>query len=132
MYLPEVHAVNEGLGAVAGPHALVGELAHVPHELVHDLRKLDGVGGRAGTAVGDAGTLAVSDVALMVGAVKVLSVPACGEDDGLADHLALGVRGDIDSVAARARSSANEWSVAGRCPAPVADAVGPDLASICV
>jgi hypothetical protein len=43
---PEVHAVHEGRARV-GPHAPVRKVGHVPHELVHDLGKLDGMGGRA-------------------------------------------------------------------------------------
>jgi hypothetical protein len=38
--LPKVHGVDEGLGAVRGPVVLVGEVGDVPHQLVHDLRKL--------------------------------------------------------------------------------------------
>lgn len=39
--LPKVHTVDERFAAVSGPCALVGELADIPHELVHDLWKLD-------------------------------------------------------------------------------------------
>lgn len=39
-----VHRVHERVGAVRGPERLIGELAHVPHELVHDLGELNGVG----------------------------------------------------------------------------------------
>lgn len=74
---PEVHAVDKRLAAVRGPGALVREHAHVPHELVHDLRQLDGVRRRAlGGAAGRARRAAVVDVALVVGAVEVLAVPA--------------------------------------------------------
>jgi hypothetical protein len=38
-----VHRVYKRVGAVGRPQGLVGELAHVPHEFVHDLGQLDGV-----------------------------------------------------------------------------------------
>lgn len=75
-YLPKVHAVDERRGAVSGPQAAVGELGDVPHELVHDLRELDGVSRRAGTTTSSARSGAVSDVALVVGAVEVRAIPA--------------------------------------------------------
>jgi len=130
--LPSVHRVDERLGAISGPQALVSELGDVPHKLVHDLGKLDGVGGWAGAgATGGAGTGRVSDVALVVGRIQVLAIPASiedisnfltlmlgrnhsrWEDDGLTDHLALGVRGDFDSVATSAGSSSNEGVLVG-------------------
>ena len=46
VYLPHVHAVNERIAA-GGPDALVRKVGDVPHKLVHDLGKLDGVSGRA-------------------------------------------------------------------------------------
>jgi hypothetical protein len=61
-----VHAVHERVGAVGRPQRFVGELGDVPHELVHDLRELDGVCGGAGAAAVGAGTLAVGDVGLVV------------------------------------------------------------------
>jgi hypothetical protein len=60
-------------------------------------------------------------MALVVGAVEVLAIPACGEDDGLSDHFASLGLGDIDSVGSSARSAANEWGVARRCPTTMAD-----------
>jgi hypothetical protein len=42
-YVPNVHAVNERIRTISGPQALVGKLFDIPHEFVHDLRKLDGV-----------------------------------------------------------------------------------------
>lgn len=44
-----------------------------------------------------------------------------GEDDGLTDHLALGVHGDWDGVGTRARSAADEGVVVGGGPAAMAD-----------
>ena len=73
-----VHAVDEGVAAVRGEDALVHEGRRVPHELVHDLGQLDGVAGRASTTAGSTIT-AVGDVALVVGAVEVLTIPAAKE-----------------------------------------------------
>lgn len=73
--VPNVHGVHERRAAVGGPHAAVGELGHVPHDLVHDLGELDGVAGGAGAAAGGAAA-AVGDVALVVVAVEVDAVPA--------------------------------------------------------
>jgi hypothetical protein len=111
--VPDVHGVDERIGAISRPQALVGKLAHVPHELVHNLRQLNRVCRRASTASVRAGTLAVGNVALVVRRVKVLAVPAGGEDDGLADELALGVLGDGNSVGATAGSATNEGALAG-------------------
>lgn len=74
--LPDVHAVDVWVGAVRGEVGRVGELVGVPHELVHDLRKLDRV--RRGTcaAAGGTGSRAVCHVALVVRAVEVLAIPA--------------------------------------------------------
>ena len=66
----------------------------------------------ASTATVSTGSLAVGDVALVVGRVEVLAVPAGGEDDGLTDELALGVLGDGNRVAAGARSSTDESALA--------------------
>ena len=74
--LPNVHGVDERRGAVSGPEALVGELGNVPHELVHHLRELNGVSAGAGAAARGTGAGAVGNVALVVRAVQVLSVPA--------------------------------------------------------
>lgn len=76
LHLPKVHAVDEGLGAVGGPHGLVGVDGDVPHELVHDLGELDGVGRGARAATVGTVTLAVGDVGLVVRRVKVLAIPA--------------------------------------------------------
>jgi hypothetical protein len=46
-YLPKVHAVDERIGTVGGPHVAIGKLGHVPHKFIHDLRKLGGMTGRA-------------------------------------------------------------------------------------
>jgi hypothetical protein len=75
-YAPKVHGVHEGLGAVGRPVALVGKVGHVPHQLVHDLGKLDGVGRGTSTATASSRTLAVRNVALVVGRVEILAVPA--------------------------------------------------------
>ena len=80
--VPEVHGVDEGVGPVGGPQALVvGELGHVPHELEHDLGQLDGVALRAVAATRGAAEAAgaVGDVRLVVDAVEVLAVPAAVE-----------------------------------------------------
>jgi hypothetical protein len=74
----DVHRVDERVGAVGGPERLVGEFAYVPHDLVHDLGQLGGVGRWACAAAGGAGALAICDVRLVVGRVEVLAVPAAG------------------------------------------------------
>lgn len=116
----EVHAVDKGR-ARGGPHVLITEVGHVPHQLVHELRKLDGVAGWAGAAASGTRALAVGDVGLVVGGVKVLAVPAVGEDDGLADHLAARLLRDADGIRASAGSTADEVALVGRCPAAMAD-----------
>ena len=129
--LPKVHGVEEGLGAVGGPERLVGELGHVPHELVHDLGELDGVRSRAAAAtVGTAVAARVGDVGLVVGGVEVLAVPAGGEDDGLTHHLAGRVGGDVDGVGAGAGGTADKLVVVGRGPATVADAALVNLGGV--
>ena len=79
------------------------------------------MGAGAGAAAVGPAALAVGHVRLVVGRVEVLAVPAGREDDGLADHLALGVRGDLDRVGAGAGRAADKVVVVGRRPAPVAD-----------
>lgn len=91
VYLPNVHAIDERRGAVSGPQASVGELGHVPHQLVHDLWELDGVRRRAGTATRGAGAGAVSDVALVVWAVQVCAIPA-SDFSPLANLVLTGIR----------------------------------------
>jgi len=74
----------EGLGAVGGPLLLVVEGGGVPDNLVHQLWDADRVASWAvASDVQERGGAAsrVGDVALVVGAVKILSVPACGELD---------------------------------------------------
>lgn len=79
--LPEIHGVDEGVRAVRGPETLVGELGDVPHELEHDLGKLDGVGSGAVAATGGTteATGSVGDVGLVVDGVEVLAVPAANQ-----------------------------------------------------
>lgn len=50
----------------------------------------------------------------------------------MANHLALGVRGDSNGVAARARLSTHEGVLIGRRPAPVTDVALRHLVVICV
>lgn len=50
------------------------------------------------------------------------------EDDGLADHLAVGVRWNIDSVASAARSAAYKGVVVCRGPTSMADIAFADFA----
>jgi hypothetical protein len=128
--LPNVHRVDKRIRAVSRPQILVGKFANVPHELVHDLRQLGGVGRWASTTTASAGTLAVGDVALVIGGVQVLAVPAGGEDDGLADKLALGVFGNGNSIGATARSTADEGVLAGCGPAAMADVSRLDFAVV--
>lgn len=75
-HLPDAHTVCEGVGAVRWPDAtILLEHGDIPHELVHDLRELDGVSGRAGAASG-CSAAAVGHMVLVVRAVEVLSIPA--------------------------------------------------------
>ena len=55
-----------------------------------------------------------------------------GENDGLADHLALGIRGDSNCVASRAGLGTNESVLVGRCPASVTDVAFGHLVILCV
>lgn len=96
------------------------------------------MGGRARATTGGTGALSVGNMALVVGRVEVLTVPAAGissdwvfetgivdslrgENDGLTDHLALRVRGNSDCVTSRAGLGTNEGVLVGGCPAPVAN-----------
>ena len=74
--LPNVHAVDERVNGVEV--GAVDELLNIPHQLVHDLGKLDGESRWASTTTSST-VAGVSDVALVVGAVKVLSVPAAAK-----------------------------------------------------
>jgi hypothetical protein len=86
-------------------------------------------------------------MALVVWRVEVLSIPAstsllatqykCSikwalrwEDDGLSDHLALGIGRNIDSVSASAGRATNECVLVGRSPASMANVTLSDLACI--
>jgi hypothetical protein len=53
-----------------------------------------------------------------------------GEDEGLADELALGVLGDGNSVTASARGAADECTLGRRGPASMADVGKFDLAVV--
>ena len=100
------HGPDEGLGAILGPVVGVVELSGVEHDLVHDLRDLDGVGGRAG-ATGLEGTRrGIRNVVLVVRGVEGLAVPASGESDGHTPATAAGLLGESGGVAASARSAA--------------------------
>lgn len=72
--VPNVHGVDEWRASIGGPHALIGELGHVPHNLVHDLRKLNRMARGAVTATSGAATT-VCDVGLVVVTVEVDTVP---------------------------------------------------------
>ena len=157
--IPKVHGVDEGIRAVSGPQALVvRKLGDVPHELEHDLGKLDGVALGAVAAAGGATEAAgaIRDVRLVVDAVEVLAVPAAfvvvnmsrsslsskyrswnnvrsnsrGEDDSLPNHLASGVLGDGNGIAAGAGRATDELVFAGRGPAAVADVGAIDVGVI--
>lgn len=70
------------------PLGLVVELGGVPDNLIHELRDADRVGGRAvATQAQEGGGTAdgIGDVVLVVGTVKVLSIPARWEMDVGAD-----------------------------------------------
>ena len=126
----EVHGVDERVRAIGGEDALVHEVGDVPHDLVHDLGELDGMGRGAGTAAIGTSTTAVGDVAPVVGRVEVLAIPAGGEDKGLADHLAAEIHGDLNTVPARARGTSYKVVVVCRGPASVADGARLDLLGI--
>ena len=55
-----------------------------------------------------------------------------GENDGLTDHLALGVRWDIDGIGTGARSTTNEGGLVGGGPATMANISLADLGGISV
>lgn len=74
------HAEDERLGAVGGPLALVVELAGIPHNLKEELREFHGVAGRAGSTRLKGAADGIGDVALVVWAVKVDTVPASMSD----------------------------------------------------
>lgn len=88
--LPAEHVVGVGAvptGALEAPHEGVGgtrrpqavEFGCVPDRLVGQLRHANGVGGRAGGGVRKAVLCdGVVHVRLVVGAVKVLAIPASG------------------------------------------------------
>ena len=96
----------ERLGPIGGPLGLVVELARVVHDLVHDLRDLDGVAGGAGAAALKGAAGRVGDVAPVVGAVNVLAVPAGGEGHGHAPAAAAGALGESLGVGPRAGRAA--------------------------
>lgn len=74
----------EGLRSVGWPVCLVVEWGGVPDNLVHELGNADWVSRRAGASqrkeLGGARSW-VCYVRLVVGRVKILAVPACGELD---------------------------------------------------
>lgn len=67
-------AEDEGVGAVGWPHVL--KLGSVPERLVGELGHANGVRRRALGACAEAGGLRVVHVRLVVGAIKILAVPA--------------------------------------------------------
>lgn len=96
--LPAEHVVSVGAVALAleAPHERVGgarrphavERGGVPHGLEGHLRRPDGVGGRARSSVGEAVRVdGVVHVRLVVGAVKVLAIPASNNFLGLVNQL---------------------------------------------
>lgn len=70
------HAIDERLGPICRPVGLVVEFPCVPHHLVHYLRQLDGVAGRARARRLEGPAAGVGHVRLVVRAVGVHSVPA--------------------------------------------------------
>lgn len=52
------------------------------------------------------------------------------ENDGLADHLALGILRDVDGVGTGARGTADEFTLVCRGPAAVADVAGGNLLGV--
>lgn len=66
--------VHERVLAVGGPEIL--EDSSVPHDLVHDLGKTDGVRVGARSSGLKCARPGISNVALVVGAVDILAVPA--------------------------------------------------------
>lgn len=73
---PDSHGVHERVRSVGRPDVAVLEHGHVPHQLEHDLGKLDGVGGRAGAASCRA-VAAVRNVVLVVGLLIWLYQSVC-------------------------------------------------------
>lgn len=79
--VPETHRIYKRTAAVGRPETSVGELGDIPHNLVHDLRELHGVGrGTRATAIGTTSLGAVGNMTLMVRTVEVDAVPAAIEE----------------------------------------------------
>lgn len=71
-----IKAPDERLRAVCRPHRLVVELSRVPHGFIRNLWHADGMRGWAWTGVLEHPFYCVIHVILMVGAIKVHTVPA--------------------------------------------------------
>jgi len=98
-----LEAPDERVRSAASPQAV--ELGGVPSGLERDLRDADGVRRGAGRSVGEALRVnRVVHVRLVVGAVKVLAVPARSEVVGGEDTARAGLAGHIrhDSTSAAA------------------------------
>jgi len=74
-----VKAPDKGLRVVRGPQGLVVEHGRIPHGFKSDLGHPDRMRGRAGAGSYKCTLASVVHVILVVGAVKVLAVPACWE-----------------------------------------------------
>lgn len=84
-YSPVTHVIHEWLGPVFRPEIPRVELPHVPYDLVHELRRCDGVA-RGAWCEGFKGPVdGVRDVALVVRGIDVHSVPVGRERDSSAD-----------------------------------------------
>lgn len=73
------HTPNKRLRPILRPERRVVELSRVPHDLVHNLRNLDRVRGRAGTSGFEGPALGVGEVAVVVCGIEVFAVPASGD-----------------------------------------------------
>lgn len=73
---PEIHRVHEGMRSISGPDTFICKAGDVPHQFVHDLRKFDRMSRGAGAATGGTRALSVGDMALVIGRIKILAVPA--------------------------------------------------------
>jgi len=99
-----IHRPDKRLRSILGPVLLVVELLGVPNNLVHELGHADGVRGRARATALEGASLGVRHVALVVGAVEVLAVPACWET-----HIG------HDAVCAGGLGKIHAFGVSGAC-----------------
>jgi hypothetical protein len=103
---PIAHTINKRLAPILRPQTLIIKPRRIPHHLEHDLRQLDGMRSRTRITRLEGSACWVRDVALMVGAVGAISVPAGGKCDRCADAASAHAFRERCSVAAGAKGAA--------------------------